>query len=257
MFAAVFLRSIAQMFFRDETKAFGFFVPTPPRGRMLPGHCCRVFSFLPPLRPCQASSLGPFTWLCVAWKHSAAAGGESLIFTTTLMLRVHQWGYMRFNRKLDDTYDSDTPLMWKHLEDLLDWSCLCVRVNLLFGLVQLGAKKVALRCGDPSLFLRKTASWTSHHLRLRLFDTWTDPPVFFILCIFFDFIYLFTCHFLTSPFICFSDLGGFLLRLHFNISFSFSGHASCPALLELYIFSTWQHLHPPWKIMDPSSGCLK
>lgn len=46
------LRSIAQMFFRDETKAFGFFVPTPQRG-MLPGHCCRVFSFLPPLRPCH------------------------------------------------------------------------------------------------------------------------------------------------------------------------------------------------------------
>lgn len=75
------LRSIAQMFFRDETKAFGFFVPTPPRG-MLPGHCCR--GFLVPattetMSSCQASSLGPFTWLCVAWKHSAAAGGESLI----------------------------------------------------------------------------------------------------------------------------------------------------------------------------------
>ena len=154
------LRSIAQMFFRDETKAFGFFVPTPPRG-MLPGHCCRVFSFLPPLRschPCQASSLGPFTWLCVAWKHSTAAGGESLI--TTVMLRVHQWGYMRFNCRPDDTYDSDTPLVWKHLEDLLAWSCLCVHVNLLlFGLVQLGPKKVALRCGDPSIFLpRKNAS---------------------------------------------------------------------------------------------------
>lgn len=249
------LRSIAQMFFRDETKAFGFFVPTPPRG-MLPGHCCRVFSFLPPLRPCHVRPVhwGRLPGFVLRGSIPQLQVGRA----SSPMLRVHQWGYMRFNCRPDDTYDSDTPLMWKHLEDLLAWSCLCVHVNLLlFGLVQLGPKKVALRCGDPSIFLpRKNASWTSHHLRLRLFDTWTDRPVFFILCIFFDFIYLFTCHFLTSPFICFSDLGeasSFAYTSTFPLAFLVMLHAGTSGV----IFSTWQHLHPPWKIMDPSSGCLK
>ena len=74
---------------------------------------------------CQASSLGPFTWLCVAWKHSAAAGGESLI--TTVMLRAHQWGYMRFNCR--HTIDVEA-LGWKiYLLDLVCvfmWTSCCL-----------------------------------------------------------------------------------------------------------------------------------
>ncbi len=168
--------------------------------------------------------------LCCVEAFRSCRWGDSLDITT-FMLRVQQWGYMRFRFPcilqtwwhiwLWDTIDVEA---LKHLEDLLVWSCLCVRVNLLLcGLVQLGAKKVALRCGD----------------------TWTDCPVF-------------STSF--TSFICSLVISSFL---H---SFASQILAKLPRLLTLQhflwlfwscagtsgvIFSTWQHLHPPWKSWIP------